>query len=97
MLRIERKDLRLAEEDLQRFRRLAEQGNVSSSRVDEAERAVVAAEKAVQNLENTLALIPAQRRVLETRKARAEEDLQHTEITAPFDLRVANRSVEAFQ
>jgi len=52
---------------------------------------------AVQNMQNTLALIPTQRRLLEAKAARAERDLQHTTIHAPFNMRVANLKIEADQ
>lgn len=96
-LRIERRALSLAEQELARFRQLRERGSVSASEAQEVESAALAAQGSVQNLENTLALIPAQRNVLLARKAKAERDLDNTDIVAPFDLRVAGRAVEVDQ
>jgi multidrug efflux pump subunit AcrA (membrane-fusion protein) len=51
----------------------------------------------VQNLKNTLALLPTQRRVIEARLAQAERDLENTRIHAPFNLRIANLAMETEQ
>lgn len=96
-LEIEERSLALARAELERNRRLADKGTSSRSAADQAERTMLTAETAVQGLKNTLALIPTQRRLLEARIAQAERDLSHTEIRAPFDLRVANVKVEAAQ
>ena len=96
-LDIEERGLLLARQDLERKRKLVGQGTTSESVVDEAERAMLGARRSVQNLENTLALIPAQRQLLDAKAARAERDLEHTGIQAPFNMRVANLAVEADQ
>ncbi|MCZ7596820.1 MAG: efflux RND transporter periplasmic adaptor subunit [Gammaproteobacteria bacterium] len=51
----------------------------------------------VRNLENTPALVPAQRAVLEARRAQALRDIENTVVTAPFDMRVAALAVETGQ
>jgi RND family efflux transporter MFP subunit len=96
-LAIEERNLNLARQDVERKRKLVEQGTASQSSVDEAERVMLSTRTAVQTLRNTLALIPAQRRVLEARATRAKRDLERTEIRAPFTLRVANLAIEADQ
>lgn len=96
-LAIEERSLELTRQDLERKQRLVQKGTASQSAVDEAERTLLATRAAVQQLQNTLALIPAQRQLLEAKAARAERDLEHTLIRAPFELRVANLSVEADQ
>jgi RND family efflux transporter MFP subunit len=96
-LEIEERNLVLAERDLERRRTLLKQNSVSQSVVDEAERIMLAARTAVQNLNNTLALIPAQRAQLEARAAQAQRDLEHTIFIAPFDLRVAGLDIEVDQ
>lgn len=96
-LAIEQRNLELARQDLERKRRLVEQGTTSQSTADEAERTMLASRTAVQNLQNTLALIPAQRSLLQAKAERVERDLEHTLIRAPFDLRIANLAVEADQ
>ncbi len=97
LLVIERRNLELAEAALVRNQRLIRQGTTSQSVVDDSEQALLASRVAVQQLENTLSLIPARRAQLETKASRAERDLAHTRITAPFDLRVADLAVETEQ
>ncbi len=96
-LAIEQRNVAIAERELKRIQRLAKQGTASQANVDEAERTMLGTQTAVQNMQNTLALIPTQRRVLEARAAQAERDLAHTTVIAPFNLRVANLEVEADQ
>jgi RND family efflux transporter MFP subunit len=96
-LDIERRNLKLAKKELERIRQLVKKGTASQSAADETERAMLAYRASVQNLENTLALVPSQRSVLEARLALAERDLEHTVICAPYDMRVANLKVEADQ
>ncbi len=95
-LEIERRRLAVAERELERQQRLLEQGSVSRAEVDRQEREFLQQRQAVQELENTLARIPAERRRLEAELARdrarlqqAERDLPRTRIVAPYDLRVS--------
>lgn len=94
---IEERNLALARQDLERKRKLVRQGTTSQSVADEAERSMLNTRTAVQNMRNTLALVPTQRRLLEAKAARAERDLQRTTIRAPFNMRVANLKIEADQ
>ncbi len=96
-LKIEKRNEELAQKELERIRKLLRQGTSSQSAADEKERAMLAYRASVQNLQNTLALVPAQRSLLESKAALAERDLEHTVIRAPFDMRVANLQVEADQ
>jgi RND family efflux transporter MFP subunit len=96
-LEIEQRNLDLARQELERNQSLVRQGTTSQSAVDEAERAMLAIRSAVQNLDNTLSLIPTQRALLEAKADRSARDLEHTRIVAPFDMRVANLAVEADQ
>lgn len=96
-LQIEERNQNLVQEELRRHINLNSQGTTSQSSVNEAERAVLASQGAVQNLRNTLALIPSQRTLLEAKAARAQRDLDRTEIHAPFTLRVANLAIESDQ
>lgn len=96
-LEIEERNRDLANQELERLRKLGTRGTVSDSDVDQAERAALTSNSAVQNLRNQLTLIPTQRRVLESQAVRAERDLERTQIRAPFDLRIANLGVEADQ
>ncbi|MGB5832029.1 MAG: efflux RND transporter periplasmic adaptor subunit, partial [Thiohalocapsa sp.] len=96
-LEIEERNRDLANQELERLRKLAKKGTASASDVDQAERTALTSNSVAQNLRNTLTLIPTQRRVLESQTARAERDLERTRIVAPFDLRVADLDVEADQ
>ena len=96
-LGIEQRNLQLARQDLERKRKLIKQGTTSQSTADEAERAMLATRSAVQNLENTLSLIPTQRSLLQAKADRSARDHEHTSILAPFDMRVANLKVEKDQ
>lgn len=96
-LAIEERNLALAERERERIVRLGKQGTVSQSDIDGAERNALNSHAALQNLRNTLALLPTQRKVLEARSSQAERDLQHISISAPFNLRVAGLAVEAAQ
>lgn len=96
-LEIEKRNEELAQKELERVRKLVRKGTSSQNAADEKERAMLAYRASVQNLQNTLALVPAQRSLLEARIALAERDLKRTVIHAPFDLRVANLKVEEDQ
>lgn len=103
-LQIERDVLALEEAELARQETLLARGVSTETAVEEQKSDVLQQQSSVQNLENQLALIPAQRRALEQSKAKAEVNLQiaklnleRTEIKAPFDARVAEADVEIDQ
>ena len=100
-LGIERRALALARDDLKRKHTLLDKGNASQATVDQAENAMLDQRQRVQELENTLTLVPAERRILETDMALAEAelhearlDLERTSIRLPFEARIAEASVE---
>lgn len=97
LLAIEERNLSLAQREASRLKRLAEKGTQSRSKADEAERAMLNSRTSVQNLKNTLALLPTQRKVIEAKLAQAERDLQNTRVHAPFNLRIANLAMETDQ
>ncbi len=104
LVRIERDRLALAKAELERQKTLLDRGTVSEAAVDRQEREFLQQRLAVQDLDNTLTRVPAERRRLkaelereQSRLARARRDLQHTVITAPFDLRVAGTPAETGQ
>lgn len=103
-LEIEQGGLRLAETDLARKQTLLQRGSISQASVDEAKRAVLSLRQAVQVQQSALALIPAEREVLaanlalyESELRQAERNLERTEITTPFDGRVAAVNIEERQ
>ncbi len=103
-MEIEQRGLALAQEDLTRQRRLLGNGNTSQASVDDAETAVLNQRQRVQDLDNQLTLLPAERRVLgaslalnQSQLLEAETDLARTEIRMPFDARIAELTAEEDQ
>lgn len=92
-LAIEDGSLDLARRDLSRKETLAARGAVSTAALDEARRTALSTEQTVQNLRNSLNLIPAQMAQVEAQISQAELDLARTTLSAPFDLRVAEAGV----
>ncbi len=104
LLGLEQQALALAEQELSRIERLAASGSVSGSRRDEQRRNTLGQRQAVASLENSLALLPARREVLEAQReraavrlAQAHVDLDDTRFEAPYDLRLGEVSVEMHQ
>jgi len=103
-LEIVRRTLALAEQDLARKRKLLAKKNISQTAVDETESAVLNERRQIQELQNQLNLLPAERRVLEANlalnQAQLEEarlDLERTVIRLPFEARIAEVLAEATQ
>ena len=87
----------LLRNDLERKRKLRQQGTLSASVFEEAERSLLRGEVLVLNLKNTLAMNAAERDVIGTQRANAELDLQRTRFVAPFDVRITHRNVSQAQ
>lgn len=96
-LDLEERSQSLLRKDIERKRKLKEQGTLSTSVFEEAERSFLKGEVSVQNLKNTLALNAAEREVLRTQQANAQLDLQRTRFVAPFDVRITERKVNRAQ
>lgn len=96
-LAIDRRNLDLAQREKQRIADLSKKGTASKSDVDNAERTMLTARAAMQNTENSLALLPTRRRLLEARLTQAERDLDNTKVRAPFNLRITDLAVEKDQ
>ncbi|MCU7806926.1 MAG: efflux RND transporter periplasmic adaptor subunit [Candidatus Thiodiazotropha sp. (ex Semelilucina semeliformis)] len=96
-LSIEQRSQKIAQRELARITKLAAKGTASQSDVDDAERNLLNSRNAVQNVKNSLALIPTKRKVLVAKKTQAERDLENTSVHAPFNLRVANMGIEIDQ
>ncbi len=104
LLTIERRGLELRESELARKRDLLERGTLAQSAVELEQRETLAQRKKVQDLENTLRLLPTQRAVQQEQIAvyqaqleSAELDLARTRISLPFDARIAEVNVETKQ
>lgn len=103
-LDIERRRLEVAQRELDRLRTLFERGTVPRADVDRQESAFLQQRQAVQELENSVSQIPAERQRLEAELARdeaglaqARRNLARTRIAAPFDLRVDTVDAEVGQ
>ena len=103
-LSIEARSIDLSRKELERTQRLVKQGTISQAAADQEERAVLAGEQAVQNLRNSMNLLPAERSVLEAtldqlraQLETARRNLDRTTIVAPFDCRIAEVNVEKAQ
>ncbi|MBC8211979.1 MAG: efflux RND transporter periplasmic adaptor subunit [Gammaproteobacteria bacterium] len=96
-LQIEQRNLALATREHQRLLQLVTQGSVSQSSADAAERTMLSSTAQVQNLKNSLSLIPSQKKLQQARVTQAQRDLANTLIRAPFNLRVSALTIEADQ
>lgn len=103
-LDIERQSLEIRERELDRRKKLVASGATSMTILDQETRDTLLQRKKVQDLENTLKLIPSQRAALvEQRKVnqieldQAKLNLARTRIVLPFDARIGDESVEIAQ
>ncbi len=104
LLTIEKKALAIAVQELERKRKLFEKQYISASDVEKEETNMLARQTTVNNLQNTLKLIPAQKRALMAQKSSGESsvaerrlDVAKTEIRAPFNGRISKVNIERFQ
>src|SRR6056297_956767 len=94
---IARRDYDLAEADLARKTGLREQGAVSQTVVEQAERAELSAQSRLTDIANQLALNAAERDVLRAERDSAERNLIFTEIRAPFEILIGEVSADQGQ
>ena len=80
LLEIEQRNLALAEKEYQRLHKLVKKGSVSRSDADSAERTMLNSRTSVQNLMNTLALYPTNRKLLQVKVEQAQRDLRDIEL-----------------
>lgn len=96
-LELETRSQASLEAEVKRKRQLRQQGTVSASELETFERSLLKGEATVLNLKNEVALIGAERDVLEAQTAAAELDLQRTRLIAPFDTRITALKVSRNQ
>jgi RND family efflux transporter MFP subunit len=96
-LKIEQKNLALSKKEFNRLQKLLKKGGVSQSSVDAAERAMLGTRLQVQNLQNSLSLIPSQKKLQQAKITQAERDLANTKIRAPFNMKVSGLAIEKDQ
>lgn len=104
LLEIERKSLQSASQELKRKQMLFDKKYISASDLEKEERNVLAHQTSVNNLQNTLNLIPAQKKALEAQKRSGEStvsqqrlDVEKTQIRAPFNCRLSQVNIELDQ
>lgn len=104
LLAIEKKSLASAGQELKRKRELIKNGYISTSDLEKEERSFLAHQTTVNNLQNTLDLIPSQKKALLAQKKAGEStvterrlDVARTEIRAPFDCRLSVVNIELYQ
>lgn len=104
LLTLEQNRLSLSEAELERTRDLVRRGAAPQSALDGQERATLQVRRSVEELRNTEGLFPSRRNRLEAQMARtksmlarARRDLEKTDISVPFDLRIGSVHVERHQ
>lgn len=100
-LALEAENLALAEQNVERRRTLVARGTGTQADLERAESDRVRAAVGLQSIENELALLPAERRLLQANLAQAEAqrdeaalDLERTRIATPLTGRVASVAVD---
>ncbi len=103
-LKIEESSYLLAQKLLTRNKKLAKENAISEEQADRLEREVLGQQQSVQNLKNSLSLIPTERKTLEASKsaaqyslAEAQLNIEKTIMSAPFDCRLSEVKLEPKQ
>lgn len=104
LLAIEKKSLAISAKELERKRELFKKGLVARSVLEKEEQTFLTRQTTVNNLQNSLDLIPSQKNALLAKKKSGESvvserrlDVARTEVTAPFDCRISHVSTELDQ
>ena len=104
LLELERQALEVTRKDYERKKALKARGTIPDTVLEQALKALLAQRKLVQSLENTLRLIPVQRRqlreqlaILRAQLATAKLNLERTHIRMPFTGRISMVGVEVGQ
>lgn len=103
-LRIEKDALALSEQELARIQRLAEGNAATRADVDQQTRDTLAQRQKTQSLQNSLNLMPTEKKALAAtiavKQANLEQarlDLAKTKLVTPFDCRISEVSLEVGQ
>jgi len=104
LLAIEQRSIELALKLLERKRALAKRNAISFDEVDREEKSFLQQKQTVQQLKNSLSLIPSQQKALNANLSAWHTDLKlakinlsKTVILAPFDCRLGDLSIEVGQ
>lgn len=104
LLDIERQKLKLTEQEFGRSKELFKKGVISASDLEQEEKNLLAQQTGVNNLTNTLQLIPSQETGLQAQKqsdvsslSESRLDIEKTVIRAPFNCRISEVNIELNQ
>ena len=104
LLEIEKQALKLSQKELERKQTLFSKGYLSASELDQEEKLVLSQQSSVDNLLNTLKLIPSQEKALIAQKqsdisslSESRLNIEKTAIRAPFDCRISEVNIEQDQ
>ncbi|NIY91614.1 efflux RND transporter periplasmic adaptor subunit [Vibrio diazotrophicus] len=87
-------DYKLQQEEYQRSERLAKTGHLSQTEKDKAKRDLLSKQQLLQNLKNEQAITLAEQQVLNAELDIARRDLSHTEVRAPYDIRITATNID---
>ncbi|PSW00851.1 efflux RND transporter periplasmic adaptor subunit [Photobacterium lipolyticum] len=103
-LKIERNRLAISQKEVARKEELRRKGLTSQSALDLEKQAYLASQKAVQDIENQLIVLPNERKVTlaqlhinQSRQAEAKRSLEKTVIALPIDVRISSVDIEQDQ
>ncbi|MCA9449346.1 MAG: efflux RND transporter periplasmic adaptor subunit, partial [Candidatus Omnitrophica bacterium] len=101
LLAIEKDSLVVSQRQIEREKTLLSRGTIPETQYEQTEKTLLTQRNQVQSLENTLNLVPSQRKkfeariaVIEARLQQAKRDLEQSKILTPFDCRVSANEVE---
>lgn len=96
-LAIAKKDHALIETEYQRQKKLATQGSISKTALDNTERQLLASQTQLKYLQNSLTLISAEQQSLVAQRDAAKLDLKRTKVQAPFTARITQVNISTSQ
>ncbi|MCF7361960.1 MFP transporter [Vibrio diazotrophicus] len=91
---IAEQDYKLQKEEYERSERLAKTGHLSQTEKDKAKRDLLNKQQLLQNLKNEQAITVAEQQVLNAELEIARRDLSHTEVKAPYDIRITATNID---
>ncbi|MFV0449204.1 MAG: efflux RND transporter periplasmic adaptor subunit [Vibrio sp.] len=91
---IAEQDYKLQKEEYERSERLAKTGHLSQTEKDKAKRDLLSKQQLLQNLKNEQAITIAEQQVLNAELEIARRDLSHTEVKAPYDIRITATNID---
>jgi len=97
LLNLQKTDLKIKQKEVERQKKLYKRKIISKTEYESKLPGVISQEVQVQNVQNSLNLIPVQIRLLKTQADQAKSDLKsaelklsYTTVTSPFDMQISN-------